>query len=312
MLIIYYVWSIVVDLFLFFRTVAYGVLEIPFLRADILGWLFIAGYSVFGVWWNPLTGQSKWTVLSGMISAASFLAMALTFTLLFNKNNLFRKGWSKALTIKGARSLQQGASEKVELVVGSGESQTRCLAFTDSALILLLEHDKTRGAEFPFNETSVELGTLCRYFLIRPCLRLNTKSLGDVPAYVFKADPAVLYRVFDLINSNHPAAPRAVSKRKKVLVPMVLAAGMLLTFTFGSWRVTTITHPEPTYPVGIINSNQVALYELSTTQSRLIANLKLGDEVLVIKEADNWYYVLTATEQAGYVAKGFVNPKSEK
>jgi hypothetical protein len=136
--------------------------------------------------------------------------------------------------------------------------------------------------------------------------------LGEIPAYIFKGDPAVLLAVSSLITSNQPVTPPVVSLRKKALLPVVLAAGMLLTFTFGLWRVTTITHPDPTYPVGIVNSNQVAVYELSTTQSRLITTLKLGDEVLVIKETDNWYYVMTPNEQAGYMAKGFVSAKTEK
>jgi hypothetical protein len=308
-----------VDLFLFFRGLRYEMMWIPLLRVDILGWLFFAGYAVFGIWWNPLTGQSKWTPLSGALSAASFLVVALTFTLLFNKSNLFRKGWSKTLSQKAVREFDQVARAlelddrpKAELIIGSGESVPRRVTFSKSSFFLTLEHDKTRGLEFPFNETTAELGMLYCYFLIRPAVKLRTKALGEIPAYVFKADPAVLFTISGLITSYRTAPPPATSKKKKALVSVALAAGMLVSFTFGLWRITTITHPEPTYPVGIINSNQVALYELSTTQSRLIANLRLGDEVLLIKDTENWYYVLTPDEQSGYVAKGFVDAKLEK
>lgn len=309
MLIIYYVWSIFVDLFLFLRGLAYEVMWIPILRGDIFGWLFIAGFAIFGVWWNPLTGQSKWTAFSGAISAVSLLITVLTFTLLFNKHNLFQK---VSLNNKVTGPLDQTDPLKVELVIGSGESQTRCVDSNDSALLLTLERDRSWGTEFPFTETSVEMGRLYRYFMIRPALRLQTKSLGNVPAYVYKAEPAVLFALHSFITSKQCLAPPRMSKTKKVVLPVFLAAGMLFAFTFGLWRITTITHPEPTYPVGIINSSQVALYELPTNQSKLIANLNLGEEVLVIKSSDNWYYVLRPNEQAGYVAKGFVNAKSEK
>jgi hypothetical protein len=285
--------------------------ELPILRGDILSWLFLAGFAIFGSWWKPLTGQSQWTVLSAAVSAASFLIVALTFTLLFNKNNLFRKGWAKAVRNKGIHPLQPGESIKIAFVFGSGESETRCVYVSDLALFLTLENNKTRGLEFPFKETSVEMGMLYRYFQIRPALRLKTKALGDVSVYIFKADPSLLFALFAVITENHSPAPPAISLRKRLLVP-VMVAGMLLTSTFGLWRITTITHAEvaePTYPVGVINTNQVGMYELPTNKSKLIANLKFGEEVLVIKSSDNWDYVMNPSEQMGYVARERVTLK---
>jgi Bacterial SH3 domain len=307
MMIIYYLWSLVADTFLFLRGLIYKVMGIPVMRVDILAWLFIVGYTVFEIWWPPLTGQSKWTPLSGAICAASFLGVTLTFKLLFNRNHLFRKGWSESLTKKGKSPLaNQPDSIRVELVVGSGESSTRYLAVTNSSLFLTLEYDRNLGVEFPFNETHVEMGMLYRYCRIRPALRLTCKSLGKASAYVFKAEPAVLFGLFGLITSNQQTTP-VKSTGTRTLASVSLAVGMLIAFTFGLWRITTITHPEPVYPIGVINSPEAALYELPASKSRLVSSLKPGEQVIVIEGTKDWFYVQNSGKQAGYVPKGFVN-----
>ena len=307
MIIIYYVWSVVVDTFLFLRGLVYKVMGIPLVRVDIFAWLFIAGFAVFKVWWPPLSGQAKWTPMSGAISAAAFLGVALAFRLLFNRNHVFQNGWSQRL-IEKAKGFTPSEKDdfRIEVVVGSGEPSTMRIASSDSSLFLTQLYDSTRGFEFPFNGTSVEMGRLFRYFQIRPALRLVSVSMGKASVYIFKIEPAVLMAVFAMIKSNQQTKPVMASGKRGLMLTAV-AVGMLVAFTFGLWRITTVTHSEPHYPVGIVNSAQAGLYELPASKSRLISNLKLGEEVIIIEGSTDWYYVQNSSKQAGYVAKGLIS-----
>jgi hypothetical protein len=314
MLILYYLWSIVVDTFLFFRGVSFRILYIPVMKVDVLGWLFLTGYAVFGVWWYPLTGQSQWTPLSGAISAGIFLIVAMTFGILFKKDRLFRKGWSAAFNGQAKNGLAKAVADinedkraKVQMLVGLSEPEARCIFFTKTAFYLTLPIDKTFGLEFPYSETTAEVGKLFRYFRVRPAVKLKTKSLGKTAAYIYDADPAVLLAVTSIINSHQPQV--AAGKFKKILAPIAVATGMILAFTFGLWRITTITRAEPKYPIGVINTDRVVLYELPATGSRILANLSRGEEVLLLKSTDNYYFVINASEQTGYVAKASINAK---